>query len=177
RARIMRKLLRFIHGADRIEIWLEQRFGFGAHLRLHDAADTAQPLPGLARFIGSQIVQTNACMGIDHPKRLFLALQIFHDARQHRMLDHIRKVARMIGVPVIHDPPSLPQRGGGAEFFFSSRFPERRKATTKPMKPTPIRESPAGSIRGSALPVSRRKTRSTALMSASTLSPIRRTNR
>ena len=41
-------------------------------------------------------------MGVDDPERRILALEIGDDLGQHRVLEHIGEIARMIAVAVIH---------------------------------------------------------------------------
>jgi hypothetical protein len=41
-------------------------------------------------------------MGVDDPERLVLALEIGDDLGQHRVLEHIGEIARVIAVTVIH---------------------------------------------------------------------------
>jgi hypothetical protein len=67
-------------------------------------ADTAAPFARLLCFLRRQIIKPDAGMGVDHTKGLILALQIGDDLRQHRVLEHIGEIARMVAVTVIHRP-------------------------------------------------------------------------
>ncbi|BAU89554.1 hypothetical protein MPPM_0949 [Methylorubrum populi] len=54
--------------------------------------------PGLVRF---EIVDAEARMGVDGPKRLVLGAEMREHAGQHEVLEHIREIAGVEGVTVV----------------------------------------------------------------------------
>jgi hypothetical protein len=91
-----------IRGANGVEEWLQKVRYFGFETRVEQPSDTVLPLTGPLRLFGRQIVETDAGMGVDHPEGFVLELQIFDDAGEDRMLDHIGEVPGVIGVAVVH---------------------------------------------------------------------------
>ena len=85
---------------------LEIRFKNVGHRRRHVAckkpADTIQPFAGLLRLLAGKVVEANARMGVEQAEGLVLLLQIDDQPRQHRMLQHVGEIARMVDVAIVH---------------------------------------------------------------------------
>jgi hypothetical protein len=102
RARIKPQRLGRVERRHDPEIGREQGFRRLRQLGLRQFGDTVAPFAGLLRFFGRQVVKAGAGMGVDHPERFVLALEIVEDARQHRVFDHVGEIARVIAVAVVH---------------------------------------------------------------------------
>jgi hypothetical protein len=87
---------------DRLEPGPQEGLEFGRQLGTGHPSDPFAPLAGLLRFGRRQVVEPDARMCVDDPERLVLALEIGDDLGQHRVLEHIGEIARVIAVTVIH---------------------------------------------------------------------------
>src|SRR6185436_410117 len=76
--------------------WQRRRAG------TEEAADAAFPLGGLGGFRGIEGVEAGAGVGVDDAEGGRLALEVPDDEREHNMLQHVREVAGMVGVAVVH---------------------------------------------------------------------------
>ena len=61
---------------------------------------TTTELP--ASVIGSGIVEADACVGIDGAKRRGLGFQMLDNEREDRVLQHVREIASVMGVAIVH---------------------------------------------------------------------------
>ncbi len=69
---------------------------------LDQSADPVAPFAGFLRLFRTQVVEADTRMRVDDTESLVLALQIFDDAGQDGVLDHIGEVSGMIGVAIVH---------------------------------------------------------------------------
>ena len=114
-------------GAHQPEIIGDRR---GKVRRRREPADAVRMLrPAGERVAGGrpgEVVAAPPRVGVEQQQALFLALEGAHELHQQDMLEHIRKVARMIKMPVVHeggpyschktagnDTKTLAPRGGG----------------------------------------------------------------
>ena len=65
-------------------------------------ADARAPLARAARFFAGEIVAPDACMGIDHAERRFLAAKMQQNSHENGVLQNIGEIAGMECVAVIH---------------------------------------------------------------------------
>ena len=104
-AGIERELARCVLRPHRVEVDRKQRGqgGWqGLALGAQQAANAGAPFLGLCRFGGVELVTAATGMRIDDAEGGRFALQVVDRQGKHGMLHHIGKVARMIGVAVVH---------------------------------------------------------------------------
>ncbi len=87
---------------NRIQQGIQKACCFLIEGSLDEPADPVPPFAGFLCFFGTQVVEADSRMGVDHAESLVLAFQIFNDAGHDGVLDHIGEVSRMIGVAIIH---------------------------------------------------------------------------
>ena len=70
--------------------------------RLVEAPHPALPFERARRLAAAEIIEADARMRIDGPERLVLEAQVAQDPHQQRVLHHVREVAGVEGVAVVH---------------------------------------------------------------------------
>ena len=104
-----------VEAADDVEITA----GCG-NIRVDDAGNTVGRLAGLAGLDRGEVIEADAGMGVDDRERLRLPAQMFEQHDQHRVLEHLGVVARVIGVAVVHSCSLFP--GGKVHTLFLKTF-------------------------------------------------------
>src|SRR5215831_20771179 len=70
--------------------------------RAHEPVDPLAPFAAAPRLLSGEVVAAGAGMGFDDAEGRGLAAQMHKDAHEHRVLHHIREIAGVKGVAIIH---------------------------------------------------------------------------
>ena len=92
-----------IEGLQHIKIGLEKLLQRGCARACEKLPQAKLCLVGFSRFFTVEIVEAHTRMGVHIPKRRVLGGEVHENTRQQCVLEDICKIARVVGMAVIHE--------------------------------------------------------------------------